>query len=99
MTNDEQTHPHEHAHEHEDGSYGMSLGVRILEDDGKLYLAEVEITPYMDEPEALGATLIFHPLDGIDPTTVDEETEWPAWPVDVDDDLDRATDAPIREQF
>jgi len=93
-------HEHEHDHEHDGNeSYGMALGFRIFEDDGQLYLAEVEITPYVDEPTALGATLVFHPLNGIDPTSPEQEADAPAWPVDVDDDLTRDTGAPISEQF
>jgi hypothetical protein len=94
-------HHHDHDdHEHGDGeSFGMALGFRIFEDDGQLFLAEVEITPYVDEPTALGATLVFHPLSGIDPTSPDQEGDAEAWPVDVDDDLDRDTGAPIPEQF
>jgi hypothetical protein len=95
-------HDHAHAHDH-DGegteTFGMALGFRIFEDEGELYLAEAEITPYVDEPEALGATLVFHPLSDLDPTTHEEELEWPAWPTDVDDDLDRDTGAPMQEQF
>lgn len=95
-------HDHAHAHDH-DGegteTFGMALGFRIFEDEGELYLAEAEITPYVDEPEALGATLVFHPLSDLDPTTHEEELEWPAWPTDVDDDLDRDTTAPMQEQF
>lgn len=95
---------HDHAHDHEHGeeggeTFGMALGFRIFEDEGELYLAEAEVTPYVDEPEALGATLVFHPLSELDPTTHDEELEWPAWPTDVDDDLDRDTGAPMQEQF
>jgi hypothetical protein len=94
-------HQHDHEdHEHGDGeSFGMALGFRIFEDDGQLFLAEVEITPYVDEPTALGATLVFHPLNGIDPTSPDQEGDAEAWPVDVDDDLTRDTGAPIPEQF
>ncbi len=93
-------HEHEHDHEHDGNeSFGMALGFRIFEDDGQVYLAEVEITPYVDEPTALGATLVFHPLNGIDPTSPEQEGDAPAWPVDVDDDLTRDTGAPIPEQF
>ena len=93
-------HHHDHDHEHGEGeSYGMALGFRIFEDDGQLFLAEVEITPYVDEPGALGATLVFHPLNGIDPTSADQEGDAEAWPVDIDDDLTRDTGAPITQQF
>jgi len=92
-------HQHEHHHHEHEGSYGMALGFRIFEDAGSLYLAEVEITPYVDEPSALGATLVFHPLDGIDPTVGEVSDDWPAWPVDIDDDLTRDTEAPTAQQF
>jgi hypothetical protein len=91
-------HEHEHDHEHE-GHYGMALGFRIFESDGKLFFAEAEITPYVDEPNALGATIVFHPLSGLDPTDPEGEAEWPAWPVDIDDDLTRDTGAPMPAQF
>jgi hypothetical protein len=80
---------HHHEHEHEDGTYGMALGFRTVEEGGKIYLAEAEIAPYVDEPGELGVTLVFHPLDGVDPTATDEEIDWPAWPIDIDDDLTR----------
>ncbi|HEV2146605.1 MAG TPA: hypothetical protein VGR37_04245 [Longimicrobiaceae bacterium] len=92
----------QHDHDHEDGegeNFGMALGFRIFEADGDVYLAEVEITPYVDEPNALGATLVFHPLNGIDPTAPEQDADAPAWPVDVDDDLTRDTGDPIPEQF
>lgn len=92
---------HDHEHQDEEGSetFGMALGFRIFDDEGELFLAEAEITPYVDQPEALGATLVFHPLSDLDPTTGDEELDWPAWPTDIDDDLTRDSDAPMREQF
>ncbi|HLL47739.1 MAG TPA: hypothetical protein VK399_13595, partial [Longimicrobiaceae bacterium] len=40
-----------------------------------------------------------HPLNGIDPTSPDQEGDAEAWPVDVDDDLTRDTGTPIPEQF
>ena len=89
---------HPHEHDHEEG-VGMALGFRIFEDAGALYYVEAEITPYVDEPNALGATLVFHPLEGLDPTAADEEMEWPAWPLDIDDDLSRNADAPMAAQF
>lgn len=89
---------HDHDHDQEEG-YGIALGVRIFEHEGQLFFAEAEITPYVDEPEALGATLVFHPLEGINPSAFDEEADWPAWPVDIDDDLTRDTDRPTAAQF
>jgi hypothetical protein len=77
----------------------MALGFRTVEEDGKIYLAEAEISPYVDEPTELGVTLVFHPLDGVDPTSSEEELEWPAWPIDIDDDLSRNPDDPAATQF
>jgi hypothetical protein len=84
-------------HEH-DETYGMALGFRIFETDGQMYLAEAEIAPYMDDPKALGATLVFHLIEGLDPSSAEEE-EWPAWPTDIDDELDRDEGAPMADQF
>lgn len=92
-------HEHEHAHEHEDGTYGMALGFRIVEEDGKMFLAEAEISPYVDEPTELGVTLVFHPLDGVDPTAAEDELHWPAWPLDIDDDLSRSPSDSAATQF
>jgi hypothetical protein len=93
---------HDHAHDHDhdgDQPYGMAIGIRLVEDGGEMYLVEVEITPYVDEPTALGATLVFHPLTDLDPTSQDEEIEFPALPTDIDDELERDTEASMREQF
>lgn len=96
----EHHHHHDHDHEHGDEqSYGMAIGFRIFEEGGQTYLAEVEITPYVDEPNALGATLVFHPLDELDPTTPNDDIDWPAWPVDIDDDLTREPTDPMKTQF
>lgn len=89
---------HDHDHEHEE-RYGMALGFRIFEEEGKLYWVEAEVAPYVDEPEALGATLVFHPLEGIDPAKLAEQEDWPVWPLDVDDDLARDTGDPLPAQF
>ena len=78
---------HEHEHDEEEATFGIALGFRTLEDAGQLFLVEAEIAPYVDEPEELGVTLVFHPLDGLDPTAESEELDWPNWPVDIDDDL------------
>ena len=89
---------HAHDHDHEEG-VGMALGFRIFEEAGSLFYVEAEITPYVDEPNALGATLVFHPLQGMDPTTADDDMEWPAWPLDIDEDLTRDAEAPMAQQF
>jgi hypothetical protein len=90
---------HEHdTGEEQEGTVGMALGFRIVEDAGKLYLAEAEIAPYEDAPEELGVTLVFHPLDGIDPTDT-EETDDPMWAVDIDDELARSTGDSLTAQF
>jgi hypothetical protein len=83
----------------DDETYGLALGFRILEDGGRLFLAEAEIAPYVDQPDELGVTLVFHPLDGINPVEVDEDVDWPSWPLDIDDDLTRATGDSIEKQF
>jgi hypothetical protein len=91
-------HGHDHDHSHED-SYGIALGFRIFEHDNQFFFVEAEITPYVDEPDALGATLVFHPLKGIDPTDMNEQLDWPAWPTDIDDDLTRDSSQPSAAQF
>src|SRR5687768_3911653 len=90
--NDESPTPNEeimasHDHENEEDTYGIALGFRILDEDGKLYLAEAEVAPYVDAPDELGVTLVFHPLDGINPVEVSDDVDWPSWPLDIDDDL------------
>ena len=92
---DEQPDGHEHAHDEGD-ILGMAVGFRIFEDEGALYLAEAEISPYEDEPDALGVTLVFHALKDIDPTSEGDEDE----PVvfDFDDELTRDEKASIVAQ-
>ena len=87
---------HEHAHGN-DEILGMAVGFRIFEDGGELYLAEAEISPYEDQTSALGVTLVFHPLAGIDPTREDEGEQEP-FTFDYDDELTRDESAPIVEQ-
>jgi len=92
----------EHAgHEHEDEDVsdvlGMAVGFRIFEDGGDLYLAEAEISPYEDQPTALGVTLVFHPLAGIDPTGDDDDDGVPL-AFDFDDELTRDEGASIVDQ-
>jgi hypothetical protein len=89
----------QHEHGQDEESFGLALGFRIIEVDGKLHLAEAEIAPYVDSPDELGVTLVFHPLDGINPVQIGEEGDWPAWPVDIDDDLTREGSASMEEQF
>jgi len=91
---------HDHAHAHggdNDEITGMAVGFRIFEEGGQLYLAEAEISPYEDEPTALGVTLVFHSLNGIDPTSTDEEDTEP-WTFEFDDELTRNEKASIVEQ-
>ena len=88
---------HEHEHEGEDGDVlGMAVGFRIFEDGGDLYLAEAEISPYEDQPDALGVTLVFHALKDIDPTSEGDEEEPMVF--DFDDELTRDESAPIVAQ-
>jgi hypothetical protein len=90
---------HEHEHDEEgEETYGLALGFRIIDDGGKLFLTEAEIAPYVDQPEELGVTLVFHPLDGIDPIDLQEQ-DWPSWPIDIDDDLTRRTGDSMAAQF
>lgn len=89
----------EQQHTHEEEGQGVALGVRIFEHQGALYYAEAEIGPYLDEPQSLGATLVFHDLSGVDPTASEEEQDWPAWSIDIDDDLTRDPAAAMSAQF
>ncbi|HEX8394059.1 MAG TPA: hypothetical protein VF665_17080 [Longimicrobium sp.] len=96
-----ETHEHDHDHEHgtEEG-FGLALGFRIFEVDGELYMAEAEISSYVDDPNALGATLVFHALSALDPTSPpDEDDEDLGWRIDIDDELTRDETGPAREQF
>jgi hypothetical protein len=90
----------EHAHDHEHGEDGLGLlvGFRIFEDAGELFLAEAEIGPYVDDPNSLGVTLVFHPLTDLDPTSDEDDEERPAFPFDFDDELTRDEKAPLPEQ-
>ncbi len=91
---------HEHDHGHGEEGFGVALGFRIFEADGEIYMAEAEISSYVDDPNALGATLVFHSLSNLDPTAAPDEDEDDAgWRVDVDDELTRDEAGPTREQF
>ncbi|HEX6070735.1 MAG TPA: hypothetical protein VFZ18_12955 [Longimicrobiaceae bacterium] len=94
-------HHHEHHHDHDEdgeGTYGMAFGFRTVEQGDSLYLVEAEVAPYVDEPGELGATLVFHPLEWVDPEQ-GEEAEIPAWVIEIDDDLTRRGSDPIHTQF
>lgn len=85
---------------HEEEGFGVALGFRIFESEGELYMAEAEVSAYVDDPSSLGATLVFHPLSDLDPTTApDEEDEDLGWRIDIDEELTRDEGAPMREQF
>lgn len=86
-----------HGHPEEGDVLGMAVGFRIFEDGGNLYLAEAEISPYEDDPDALGVTLVFHALAGIDPTAEAADEEEPVV-FDFDDELTRDETAPIVQQ-
>jgi hypothetical protein len=97
MTMSEQ---HDHDHEHEEAGFGVALGFRIFEADGQIYMAEAEVSSYVDDPASLGATLVFHNLTELDPTAgpgEDEEEE--DWRVDIDEELTRDEGASTRDQF
>jgi len=87
---------HDHAHGGDEEITGMAVGFRIFEDGGQLYLAEAEISPYEDEPTALGVTLVFHALKDIDPTSEGDEDEPLVF--DFDDELTRDEKGPIVAQ-
>lgn len=91
-------HEHDHTHEEGEGTYGMAFGFRTLTEGDRLYLVEAEVAPYVDEPAELGATLVFHPLEWMDPTP-GSDAEIPAWAVDIDEDLERKGSDPVALQF
>jgi hypothetical protein len=76
---------------------GMAVGFHTFEADGALYLAEAEISPYLDHPTALGVTLVFHSLGRIDPTEDDLGDVKPV-ELDFDDQLTRDENASALEQ-
>lgn len=94
-------HDHDHeGHDHEAEGFGVALGFRIFESEGELYMAEAEISSYVDDPASLGATLVFHSLSSLDPTTVPDEDEDDAgYRIDIDEELTRTEGAPTQEQF
>lgn len=90
----------QHDHDHDaEGTFGLALGFRIIEEGGQLFLAEAEISPYVDQPNELGVTLVFHPLAGLNPVEESDDSDWPSWPIDIDDDLQRNGEDPVQEQF
>lgn len=91
---------HDHDHGHEEAGFGVALGFRIFEMDGGIYMAEAEVSSYVDDPNSLGATLVFHNLTEMDPTSApSEEDEEEGWRIDIDDELTREEGAATREQF
>jgi hypothetical protein len=96
-------HNHDHDHDYDDfdaeSTFGLAIGFRIIEEEGDYFLAEAEVAPYVDEPDELGVTLVFHPLDGVNPAHAGEEVDWPSWPIDIDDDLDRNPKDSLEGQF
>lgn len=92
-------HDHDHDHGHEEG-FGVALGFRIFEADGGIYMAEAEVSSYVDDPKSLGATLVFHNLTELDPTSApDEDDEAEGWRIDIDDELTRDEGGSTRDQF
>ncbi len=93
-----ETHDHDHGHAEE--GFGVALGFRIFEVDGGIYMAEAEVSSYVDDPKSLGATLVFHSLTDLDPTAAPgEEEEDEGWRIDIDDELTRDEGASTRDQF
>jgi hypothetical protein len=95
-----ETHGQDHDHGGEEEGFGVALGFRIFEAEGGIYMAEAEISSYVDDPGSLGATLVFHSLTELDPTSApDEDEDDNGWRIDIDDELTRTEGAPMREQF
>jgi hypothetical protein len=92
-------HEHDHDHSIEGETQGIALGFRIFEHEGEMYFAEAEISAYVDDPESLGATLVFHKVSGVDPTLSADDIEWPTWGLDVDDELERDESDSLSRQF
>lgn len=90
---------HEHDHSITGETHGIALGFRIFDHEGELYFAEAEIAAYVDDPDALGATLVFHRVSGIDPTAAADEIDWPTWATDIDEELSRDEAEPVTRQF
>jgi hypothetical protein len=82
-----------------DSLSGIAMGFRIVEHRQTLYLAEAEVSPYVDDPKCLGVTLVFHSLAGIDPTVPPADDDPAPWPMDFDDELTRDCSASLPEQF
>lgn len=90
----------QHDHEHGEEGFGVALGFRIFEVDGGIYMAEAEVSSYVDDPKSLGATLVFHSLTELDPTAAPgEDDEEEGWRIDIDDELSRDEGSSTREQF
>ncbi len=95
-----ETHDHDHGHDHEEAGFGVALGFRIFEADGGIYMAEAEVSSYVDDPTSLGATLVFHNLTDLDPMSAPDEDEGDeGWRVDIDDELTRDEAGGTRDQF
>ncbi|HEX2207835.1 MAG TPA: TIR domain-containing protein [Longimicrobium sp.] len=77
--------------------YGIALGCNLLWHNDTPFMVEVEISSYVDDPHALGATLVFHSLDYSALSGSEESLS--RWRLDVDDDLERDERAPLKEQF
>lgn len=91
---------HDHEQGHEEAGFGVALGFRIFEEDGQIYMAESEISSYLDDPKSLGATLVFHNLTDLDPTAgPGEDDDEEGWRVDIDDELTRDEGGNTRDQF
>ena len=90
---------HDHDHTHGEEGFGVALGFRIFESEGGIYMAEAEVSSYVDDPSSLGATLVFHSLTELDPTVPPgEEDEEEGWRIDIDDELTRDESATLVDQ-
>lgn len=79
-----------------DAGFGVHLGFNIFWLHDRAFMAEVEIASYVDDPKALGATLVFHPLEY---SIVWGVGEIPGWRMDIDQELERDERAPVKEQL
>lgn len=90
----------DHGQEHGEDGFGVALGFRIFEAEGGIYMAEAEVSSYVDDPKSLGATLVFHSLTELDPTAAPgDEDEDEGWRLDIDDELTRDEGGSTRDQF
>lgn len=81
----------------EEEGFGVAMGFNLFTLNGNPFMAEAEISSYVDDPQALGVTLVFHPMDySLVRSDHDDAHSW-RW--DIDDDLERDESTSTKEQF